>query len=645
MLKKRMIASILTMAFTFSLFPLGSYNVDAAAELSPESFERDSALSEYKAVNGGSIELSTKHAKAGDNSLKWSWENGSKLQTTSINTQVQDLPKAVINNGGVKIYLYNENAMGGDEGYITVNMGTPEELEANTPSFTYKIYTNFTGWRTAWIRSQANAKNPNYKGGKVPTAIEIIPPSSVPNGTMFIDLFDLVSNVDFNYTADNQVPYINNPSQRSYYKESLKTPVLPEETVINERKKNDFATIEKRLNEYIYGSNIDFENLPDGAQKIRYESLQAKILERIAQFDAFNLYRDERGIVRGPGIFCTGEVDENGTPYLITDNLEKIWMALVHDYKLNGNEVSKQKYFDMLDWADDQGWADGSAMGNAFSILLRMDGYAYSLFLMRDELKAERPEVFERELKKLKWYTRFGQTFGYKNNDATFSDLPSSDNLRAETICSLIYILLNEDTPEKVRYMKGYMDFIKKQFEIQTGYAGAIKPGYTGYHHYGIYTGAYSAEAVFVGSLLRYLLMGTSFELDQESIENIRGYLLNLSAMSNKYDIHSGITGRFPQSSSPLYRFSGSYALNGLSGDDDMKGLFLDLWDYNSEKFNTTIATICENAIYYDATLGQFPLLESARIQFESEGIKPIKPKEGFNFKDYGALAFSRKNN
>ncbi|MDQ6421416.1 chondroitinase family polysaccharide lyase [Paenibacillus sp. LHD-117] len=630
MFKSKSLVMLLIMSLLCSmLIPIGTVS---AAEIPAEYFEGSAVPAGWSAVDGGSVELSNLHAKHESQSLKWTWSNGSKLQTTSL----PNMKEATGPNGGLKVWVYNEKPMEGQ--YLTFNLGTGEELSAGVPRYTFKFYMNFTGWRTVWLRLNIDAVNPDYNGNAVPTTMEVIAPST-PSSS-YIDLFQLTSVVNHRYGADNQAPYLKstNIAYHNTYRASLKKPSLPEETEITAQQSEDFSTIMSRLDQYIYGENLDYASLPDGPVKTRYNALLAKLPTRIAEYDAYNITRDENGAVHGPGIFS--EEDANFGPK--TTKFERIWTALVHDYKLNGNEQSKQKFFDLLDHFHDQGWAAGSIMGSEYSIRLRMSGYAYALYLMRDELKAA--GKFNREMDSLYWFSKFGDTFDFRPKDLNSDDFLLADELRTVTLYNLMYILMMDDSPEKVRYMKGFLEFVAKQMDVYSGY-GMLKPDYTGYHHDGIYMNAYAPDAIFVASLVRYITHGTSFQLDSTTTENIKKYLLVQRSFGNKYDISHSVAGRFPLNPSTLQTQYISYALNALSGDEELKGIFLDLWDPNDPIISANFAARAENSIFYHATLGELQISEEAAARFAQEGITAQSPAPGFKNFNFGAVALFRNDN
>ncbi|QNK55877.1 chondroitinase family polysaccharide lyase [Paenibacillus sp. PAMC21692] len=638
MFKSKRLTMLLVISLLCSLLiPVGT--LSAADEVLPESFEDSTIPQGWSAVGGGAVALSNLHAKTGSNSLMWTWSNGSKLQSTSL----PNMSEAIGSNGGLKLWVYNEQPMA--DKFLTFNLGTGAELSEGVPRYTFKFYMNYSGWRTIWIKLNNEAKNPAYTGNAVPTTMEIVAPPTPSTANVFIDHFQLTGTIHHTYSADNQAPYMSNAKSNQTYRASLKQPALPEETQITVQQEQDFNTIMSRLDAYIYGDNLDYANLPDGPVKTRYDALLAKLPTYIAEYDAFNITRDGNGVMHGPGIFVDEESSATKSPYngLSHSKFEKIWTSLVHDYKLNGNEQSKQKYFDLLDHFHDQGWADGSGMGSQASIKLRMSGYAYSSYLMRDELKAA--GKFEREMATLRWFSKFGDALDFRPLDINSLDLVNTDEMRTVTMYNLMYILMMDHSPEKVRYMKSFLDFVDKELAVYSGYQETLKPGFTGYHHEGLYMKSYVPDAIFVGSLIRYLINGTSFQLDAATTKNIKEFLLMQRSLGNKYEMSHSLSGRFPQGDSTLQTQYISYALNALSGDEELKGIFLDLWDPNDPLIAANFATKVENSIIYNATLGELQISESAAAQFTQQGISAQSPAFGFKNYNYGAVALFRKNN
>ncbi|MFD2118116.1 chondroitinase family polysaccharide lyase [Paenibacillus yanchengensis] len=638
MFKYRVFFAIISLTLICSVVLSFSKNVSATTEELPESFENSTIPIGWSSTGEGTLSISDQRSKSGKQALKWAVGNGSKLQVTHLPNR--ELATGV--NGGIKLWLYSEKAT--PDQYLTFQFGTPEEINANNPRYKFEVNMNFLGWRAVWMRLNNEANNLQNTAELTPTLLEIVPSDGIKDNNIFIDLFHLTSNVHFAYSADYQLPYINNDTHNETYRASLKKPSLPVEMEITAAQKQSFATTMKRLDNYIYGDDINFDSLQEGPVKVRYEALLKRIAERISEYDSFKIYRSEDGTMRGPGLFVGEEVNVTGQALYgnTLDNFEKIWTALVHDYKLNGNEESKQKFFELIDYFHDQGWAEGSGMGTQRSIKLRMSGYVYAIYLMRDELKEA--GLLEREMATLRWYSKLGDSFDFRPMDFESLDKVNTDEMRTLVLYNLMYILMMEDTPEKVRYMKGFGEFVTKALAVYSGYSEVLKPGYTGYHHETMYMNAYAPDAIFVGSLIRYVTHGTSFQLDSKTADNIKQFLLVQSSFGNKYDMSHSVSGRFIQPISTLQKQYISYALNGLVGDNELKSIFLNLWDPEDPTIAANFSKSVENSIFYSATIGELQISERAAKQFADEGLEAKNPQTGFQNFNYGSVALYRQN-
>ena len=163
------------------------------------------------------------------------------------------------------------------------------------------------------------------------------------------------------------------------------------------------------------------------------------------------------------------------------------------------NKVRLQRIINLLEFVEDQGWEDGSAMGSLDHEMNRNGaGYMHTLFLLKDSLHQD-PNNKTRLIKLIntaKWYNDFGEIyetpFEYKGT--------TSDRMITIILFRLMIVLvMPTDTEDERKARQRDMDALKNWMEnaldINTAFGGVIKPDYTGFHHNAIYASAYAPYA------------------------------------------------------------------------------------------------------------------------------------------------------
>jgi hypothetical protein len=221
-------------------------------------------------------------------------------------------------------------------------------------------------------------------------------------------------------------------------------PNIPMQSTIKEKQKADFAKIAKKYDEWVLGKDLDITNLTEEALKIRNESLQNDIKKAKKTFDMLNIVRHEDGTITGMPLFAERSLHK---PKFSNIN-SNVFLPLALDYKLNGNQESMKKLQLLFDYYTDQGWAAGSALGTLYHQGNNIAGYIHALYLVRKDLE---PETFKKHRDAVKWYINFGKAFDIK--DGEFQET-TADEVRTKMFFSLLYVLMMEDTPQKVQYME-----------------------------------------------------------------------------------------------------------------------------------------------------------------------------------------------
>lgn len=603
-----------------------------------QSFE-DKLPDNWNAVNGN-LEISGKHFKHQQNSLKWQWEAGGKLLATDV---VNMDAAGKTEHGGIIAWVYNETP---HNDKLTVNLGSKSQIAAGNPAYTFEYYLNFEGWRALWIEFKKDAVNPAFHGPVTIEQMEIIAPAGVAQGELYLDLVEFVNNLHWCRSQDYQIPIQRTDSngglggtwERSYYyiNQKPRTEVTP----LAEKELADIKTIERRFDEWVYGTGSYGDQEP---MKTRRKALDDYIKQGLADYETLAIKRHEDGSITGAPLFASR------SPYIKTGMLfgsdvsTEIFLPLVFDYKLNHSTESLDKLMTLFDYYHDQGWAEGSGLGTPDHETNRSSGYFVAVYLMREELK--KAGRFDREIKAMNWYTDFGKVYGQYKED--YSET-TADEMRTHFLYRLLYAMAMEDSPEKVRAIKSYREWAESALEVNPNFAGTIKPDYTGFHHRGIYAVAYSPHGYHVASLINYLLHDTVFELGQRAQENLKGALIASDVMTKDYHLPQSLTGRFPNKTAINSEILPAYAYMALSGDpatgdvidQDMAEIFMRLWQPENDELKK-IFSKCKAGISYIDTLGGLELVFDLAKQGISAGSEP----RGFFVKPYGGTVFHRRDN
>ena len=256
----------------------------------------------------------------------------------------------------------------------------------------------------------------------------------------------------------------------------------------------------------------------------------------------------------------------------------------------------------------------------------QLDGYPVALFLLRDEL--EKQNRFAREMKTLEWAN---QLFLPDAQNAVPGDrFPgyNSDGFRKLTRLYFPYALMSGD-PE---LMAHFRKMLAKGLEIAPGFADTFKPDGTGYHHKGIYVGAYSPSTFIDAAVFKWLLDGTEYAYSKTETETVVNAYRAMRIMSEKYDTIQGTGGRFPANASPIVEMLPGYAMLGAPETDSM---FSRLWNPEQLAANESLLKRAPKR-----GIGIFELM----VEQGNRCVTAEADPEGFWTFPYGGMAVHRRD-
>ena len=205
------------------------------------------------------------------------------------------------------------------------------------------------------------------------------------------------------------------------------------------------------------------------------------------------------------------------------------------------NRARRDRIFSILDYLEDQGWAEGSAIGSLDHEMNRAAGFVHSVFLLKAALQTD-PARLRRMIDTAKWYTDFGEIY-----QTTFEfDGSTADRIKTFLLYRLQVILVMPDGADKVRDIRAYQRWMDNALKINQAMGGLIKPDFTSFHHKGFYPSAYTSYALHTASLVYHLLIESSFQMSTDSVQNLKGALHVLYVVNVLYSVPISVGGRYP---------------------------------------------------------------------------------------------------
>lgn len=198
----------------------------------------------------------------------------------------------------------------------------------------------------------------------------------------------------------------------------------------------------------------------------------------------------------------------------------------------------EQKFIAMYDNATDQGIAYGSCWGNIHHYGYSMRGLFVAYFLMKDVLREA--GKLEEAVRTLNWYAITNEV--YPEPAVNGIDIDTFNTKLQGRIAS---ILIMEDTPEKLQYLRSFSRWLDKGCLPAPGLAGSFKPDGACFHHCNNYP-AYAVGGLDGATNMIYLLSGTEFRLSEQAHETVKKVLLTMRFYCNLKQWSLSMSGRHP---------------------------------------------------------------------------------------------------
>lgn len=588
------------------------------------SFE-EQQVPAFITATGSQLAISDEHYRDGGHSLSWTFNPESVLSIKKdLKFEKKDPTGKDTYLSAFIVWVYNERAQ--DK---TIEF---EFLKDGKKCTSFPFGINFTGWRGAWVCYERDMQGTPEEGMD---EIRIVAPDV--KGKLFIDHLITSSKVDARQqTADVQVPFVNKGTTNHWlviYEHSLWKPDIAL-TPITEAQKQDIRLLEKRFRDMLY--------TPGKLTDQEMESIRKK----------YDFYRItyKNGKVTGLPVYFVrqSEAYERIIPDWDKDMFTKQGIEISNYFDLmkrisiaynNSREAAvqdelKQKFLAMYDNITDQGVAYGSCWGNIHHYGYSMRGLFVAYFLMKDVLRdAGKLEEAERTLN---WYAITNEV--YPKPTVNGIDIDTFNTKLQGRIAS---ILIMEDTPEKLQYLRSFSRWLDYGCRPAPGLAGSFKPDGACFHHCNNYP-AYAVGGLDGATSMIYLLSGTEFKLSELAHETVKNVLLTMRFYCNLQQWPLSMSGRHPNGGGKLIPIQ--YATMALAGtpdgkqkyDPEMAAAYLRLVAYTGAQD--------PNAPDYLPKASAKKELEMKKL-LEAQGFRPEADPQGNIALGYGCVSVQRRNN
>ncbi|BEG99470.1 chondroitin sulfate ABC lyase [Bacteroides sedimenti] len=556
----------------------------------------DSVPKSISVIKGGNLSLSDSYFKEGKKSLKWDWVSNSSLCLIDS----LEMPGAAKSaDGGITLWIYNEKPVADHLHFVF-------ETAKGEKGYEFSFNLSYKGWRACWIKF-SDMKKTQLASGKIVKML-VSSPSSVAKGSVYLDRMKITAKtLSDRITPDLQIDENNNNLKRDLwhwcrlweweqYKYDVSVP-----TNLTTEGSSALKEMEKRLDAALKPDDVNTKEL----NKVE-KTYSAAGIARVGDH------------MTGKPLVSNDELQKKNGELSLTD-INDMLIAFAQDWVISANSSSLKKYFEVLDYAIEQGMAYGSGMGTNHHYGYQTRDIFRSAWIMRNEIR--KSENSSEYIKTLCYWSglqesRIPYQYGRDELLDTWHTL-----LQAKLICAMMI------TEEKERYraVQALSRWVSGSMAFTPGTIGGIKIDGTTFHHGGFYP-AYSVGAF--AALGNYLMVtnATPFMISESARKNFKLALQTIRNYTNLKDWGIGICGRHPFSGKIPDEDINAFAYLAQAGDLTGKG----------EAFDRELASD-----FLRFGTGNKQLAKTLRKAGVVESANP----EGFWAYNYGAFGIHRRNN
>lgn len=299
-------------------------------------FENANEANCFHQQGSGTVTRSSdqKTVKQGQKSLKWKATGASTLRLYAASTF--SIPNGWLLRGGVKVWLYKENASPGKT--LEVEFKNTVQRSSTTVA-RFQVNLDFQGWRGIWVTfSECKSTATSFSSGAVINDVNfVLREADTP---IHIDLLEFPQSIG-KQSRDKIVPPISpfglelydasNTWQRTYYWSQQTLPALP--TTIDQKKIQSLEVIKSRLRNWYCDERKATPNFQGTSLiKQRWDSLSRSIEKAHSEYKKLTIDGNK---VIGPPLFCRDCRDGEKFGFI----MEKILLPLALEYHLRSRTV------------------------------------------------------------------------------------------------------------------------------------------------------------------------------------------------------------------------------------------------------------------------------------------------------------------
>ncbi len=472
-----------------------------------QSFEA-SVPSNWSSQNGF-LSISSDHYKLDNKSLQWDWTANAEITVTDLqNNGLQPSQVLGYSQNMFRMWVYNTTAISSAPLLV-------EFYDANGQlQYHYEFQLDFTGWRAA-STSYKHEMSGNKTSDDI-TTMKIKAPTS-GQGTFYFDYIDYTMARNTMRSADYQLPFITKNKNEHWgdvmYFKTL-APSLPYPSPTSQEL-IDLALVKQAYDAYILGNAQSTTAVSNATSK----------------YNALNISYTNGNVIGTPLY---------GQDYSSSQNIkavEDFLLVFARDAKHSNTSSSETYFLNTVRYLLDQGFADGSAMETVHHIGYNFRNIPAAIHLMKDTLL--NAGLWEQAQKMVAWYTAVD---GIWEPTASLSNM---DDANTRTIYRLGACLYKSTDAEKVRYLKGFQNYIKNFLTLYPRQGEGMKIDFTGFHHNTYYPGYTFLGYNGLAKAIRFL-SGSSFEVDADAKSVLKKSLLLARVVTSSGDIPNSLSGRNP---------------------------------------------------------------------------------------------------
>lgn len=545
-----MLKAVCTLSALVLIFSASAKVVDFDPGSGIMSFEDGTdAVAPVKSRTG----LSGEHSKYGENSLKWEWNRrGAALVIPGEVPYLPENPNPKETSvSSFVFWVYSPTAM---EGSIRFSF-----CKGDRECCHFEYGLGFTGWRGAWVAFDRDMTGTPETGMD---RVVISAPSGSKKGVLYFDgIITSVFEDVRHHTPDWQAPFINKDTDVHWLvlnnSWNLELDIIPEES-ISRQEIEELETIEDRFVRLVASGKK-----PWPVEKLR------------TMYREYGITENADGTVRGKPVFFTryGETFLNlgikdaaarfgANGQLLrqaNDNLFQLAVAWMNEKDPLIREEIAGMYVGLTGHLLDQGFAAGSAQGTLHHLGYSMRNFYTAPVIMKDVL--EKAGLAGKVQAAMEWFSGVGEV-----KTAPARPGMDIDAFNTSLMGRIASLLMLEDTPYKVAYMKALSRWIDNGFRYADGLQPCFKTDGTVMHHRKAYP-AY-ATGGFDGAVNAVWMLGkTGFAVSQSSHEILKDALLEMRFYCNRESFPLAMSGRHPDGKGAL--IPRQYSLLADAGSPD----------------------------------------------------------------------------